>query len=299
MNIVRWNDQWITKRPIFVSGFWDAIKIAPLFEHDCGSEDWSIENFPHVFDGFLPKMPFNCLRLSAFNTLLPPKSNDMGMEKFIERFGKDGAMKPFHFGINVVAMRMDDAIMMVSRITFIKFFGITRRDYGEVICISKAYAYKKWITGSFFDLNGNQIHTVPDESIKLFEQFRDWGFEVVQKFCIDYMNPHFHPIEVSPKAMGRSVEWRRQRSHFILVHKTHSANRAGASGIINHNGADSVARMAHARRAHFRILRSERFKAKRGQQIFIKSCWVGPKEWEDASGQTYKLVDKKIPQITD
>jgi hypothetical protein len=43
-------------------------------------------------------------------------------------------------------------------------------------------------------------------------------------------------------------------------------------------GGDHIERSPHRRRAHWRKLNSDRFRLKRGQKVYVKECWVGPKE---------------------
>ena len=60
-------------------------------------------------------------------------------------------------------------------------------------------------------------------------------------------------------------------------------------GISNNKG---LGRKSHPRRAHLRVLRSEKFKHKRGQTIKIPAIWVGPKETM-INNRIYRvLVDK-------
>lgn len=44
----------------------------------------------------------------------------------------------------------------------------------------------------------------------------------------------------------------------------------------------------HRRRAHSKLLKSEKFTWKRGQRIFVKACWVGPEQAE-YGGERYKV----------
>lgn len=110
--------------------------------------------------------------------------------------------------------------------------------------------------------------------------------------CFDFQNPHFHLCRKSPQIpKGHSVVWQKSREHFVLIHKNHSANRAENIGKKLITDGPTIDRCAHSRRAHIRMLRSPKFKNKQGQKIWIKSIWVGPKEWTDRSGQIYKIVD--------
>lgn len=45
----------------------------------------------------------------------------------------------------------------------------------------------------------------------------------------------------------------------------------------------------HRRRGHYKTLRSERFKHKRGERVWVRPAWVGPREWV-LGGTTYRVV---------
>lgn len=116
----------------------------------------------------------------------------------------------------------------------------------------------------------------------------------ILKLVRDFQNPHFHLCRITPPIpMGKTILWQKQREHYVLLHKNHPANKPDSHGKII-NSEPQVLRIAHSRRAHFRILRSPKFKNKVGQKIWIKSAWIGPKEWTDRSGQIYKIVEPNI-----
>lgn len=111
--------------------------------------------------------------------------------------------------------------------------------------------------------------------------------------AIDFQNPHLHFTKVSPSnPSGKSIHWVKAREHYVLIHKSHPANKAEAKTnrrmVID---GDTIDRAAHSRRAHYRMLRSPRFRHKIGQRVWVRSAWCGPKEWTDRSGQIYRIVD--------
>lgn len=91
---------------------------------------------------------------------------------------------------------------------------------------------------------------------------------------------------VRPNKQGKSVEWARSRTHYVILHRAHPAN---TPELINghmpsvEDSKKHIVRQAHSRRAHFRLLRSSKFRHKAGQRIPIKSTWVGPKEWKQGT----------------
>lgn len=100
---------------------------------------------------------------------------------------------------------------------------------------------------------------------------------------------------VHPDKQGKSVEWIKARTHYVLIHKAHPANQKEIqAGAKVKEDEKSIKRQAHSRRAHVRILRSPRFKNKVGQTIRVKACWVGPDEWKQF-GSIYRMA-KNIPE---
>ena len=94
---------------------------------------------------------------------------------------------------------------------------------------------------------------------------------------------------VHPDKQGKSVEWIKARTHYVLIHKAHPANQKDIqAGAKVKEDDKSMKRQAHSRRAHIRILRSHRFKNKVGQTIRVKACWVGPDTWKQF-GSIYKI----------
>lgn len=114
-------------------------------------------------------------------------------------------------------------------------------------------------------------------------------FTSITWFLREYHSPANFSAKVVPKGCRhRSVEWLKARTHYVLVHKTHPANKKGASGKFEPDG-EYVKRQAHTRRAHDRILRHPRYKANIGKVIRIKACWCGPAEWQQARS-IYKII---------
>jgi hypothetical protein len=108
-----------------------------------------------------------------------------------------------------------------------------------------------------------------------------------------YASGLFQPITSAPpreKQISKSSEWIKARTFYTVVHRRHAANsksvQQGATVADN-----SCLKTAHSRRAHFRILRSEKWGASIGKRIMVRACWVGPKEWIDSeSKQVYTVV---------
>jgi len=114
------------------------------------------------------------------------------------------------------------------------------------------------------------------------------------KLCYHYLAPHNFSAVVIPSTQGKSVEWRQAREHYVIVHRHHSANNAAHSegAVVTSEKAREAHRIAHSRRAHTRLLRSEKWKNSRGRRVFVKATWCGPKEWRDTAGQTYRLAPR-------
>jgi len=166
-----------------------------------------------------------------------------------------------------------------------------------------------WIVESMdpFEPRGNRDNdTVVRERISLYngknrydiDREEGWGLicmasSLVLNICNDFNNPSLYLCSRRPYLPnGKSVVWQKAREHYVFIHKTHAANRRENLGTKTIHDGPFVDRASHSRRAHFRLLSSPRYKAKRGQRIWVQSAWVGPKEWSDHSGQIYKIVDR-------
>jgi hypothetical protein len=171
---------------------------------------------------------------------------------------------------------------------------------GKDVFMETRSVAKIYIRGQLFgmfdstgELSKNKL---PKEFFRVFdrhEEFRRMISYAETLSCVFLSSSH-HPALVSPDPRGRSVEWLAPRSHIVLIHRSCGINNAkfatGSKTETTAKYSQSIKKISHARRAHFRILRSPRFIRKIGAKIFVKSTWVGPKEWEDATGQVYKII---------
>lgn len=122
-------------------------------------------------------------------------------------------------------------------------------------------------------------------------------FSYFRAFIDDYMAPSNHIVAVRPDKQGKSVEWIRSREHYTIIHRTHAANNktVKSGSVVENNEEKHLTRLAHSRRAHYRILKHPKFKRDPNgieKRIMVKNTWVGPKEWRDNSGQIYKIVER-------
>lgn len=118
-----------------------------------------------------------------------------------------------------------------------------------------------------------------------------WSLNAVAVMCYDYLSPSNFVAKVTPAKPGKSVEWIMAREHYTIIHRHHPANSAKmVSGESVRDDDRHIQRIAHSRRAHTRVLRSERWGAKKGSVIPVRASWVGPAEWRDRAGQTYRIV---------
>jgi hypothetical protein len=141
-----------------------------------------------------------------------------------------------------------------------------------------------------FYVDGEPVEPKVFSSQRDLDQYDQAARSALFAFLTNLMNPHMHKASVRPNKKGKSVEWTRQRTHFVFIHKSHKANSASFVGKADLE-SDHILRMAHSRRAHYRILRHPKYKHKVGLKIRVKSCWVGPKEWQGNSGQIYRIVE--------
>jgi hypothetical protein len=126
-------------------------------------------------------------------------------------------------------------------------------------------------------------HTEPEETCGNI-------LESLSYFCDIVSSPGNFLVKVKPSknaCQGRSVQWVESKSHFVILGREHG-KMLNNSKKFESNGA--VTRAMHNRRAHKRLLQAERFKNKRGQSVWVKSSWVGPKEWQGTDKKIYKVV---------
>ena len=117
--------------------------------------------------------------------------------------------------------------------------------------------------------------------------------ENINKLCefINIVNcPRHHVCKVTRgSTAGRSVEWVERKSHYIVLGPEHAKQvREG----FTYGGFDGkITRSMHNRRAHMRTLTHARYTRKKGLKIWVNAAWVGPKEWKDKIGNSYKIVE--------
>lgn len=90
------------------------------------------------------------------------------------------------------------------------------------------------------------------------------------------------------RSRGRSVEWVERKSHYIVLDNSHAESIRG--GRKDFDG--KITRAMHRRRGHTRLLRSDRFKNKKGSRIWVRSSWVGPEKWRGSDGSIYIIRNK-------
>lgn len=114
-------------------------------------------------------------------------------------------------------------------------------------------------------------------------------------FCSIVNSPGNFLVKVSPSnnaKKGRSVQWIESKSHYIILGREHGKMMMN-NGTRDFNG--TITRAMHNRRAHKRLLTSDRFRNKRGQSVWVKSSWVGPKEWEGTDKKVYRVMNFTPP----
>lgn len=138
---------------------------------------------------------------------------------------------------------------------------------------------------------------VSDRMVDDDGKINQWAKEAMQSmvswlclFLCDLDMPGNVVLKVTPESKGRTVEWRMAREHYLIINKKQASlcrdRKSGPS-------PQQIVRAAHARIAHFRVLRSEKFKHKRGQRIRVREAWIGPEEWQGLDKKTYKVIIRK------
>lgn len=107
-------------------------------------------------------------------------------------------------------------------------------------------------------------------------------------FLFDIMSNVSTVIKVTDNQPGRSVQWRLNREHYLVLNhhqaQTMQKNRRGVTD-------KDIVRGAHWRRAHLRRLNSDKFKNKKGLLVPVRKAWVGPIEWKGHDGKIYKVSE--------
>lgn len=111
---------------------------------------------------------------------------------------------------------------------------------------------------------------------------------VVTRLCFDVMSKTSAVVRVMPKPRpDKGVEWHLSRTHYCIITKKQAMKIRDAKGAIDHH---TIKRAAGWRRAHWRLLRSEKFTHKRGQKVPVIECWVGPDTWFGLDNKIYKVM---------
>lgn len=133
-------------------------------------------------------------------------------------------------------------------------------------------------------LNGEDGKIRPEVSVAMKSR-TSW----LCMFLCDLDMPGNVTLKVSPPSDGRSVEWRVAREHYLILNKGHAAQcRDSKKGPTD----SQLVRGAHSRIAHFRRLKSEKFRHKRGQKVRVKQAWIGPEEWIGMDKKIYRVQIK-------
>lgn len=133
---------------------------------------------------------------------------------------------------------------------------------------------------------------VPSDSI-LAKGVTACSLVILLEIALQFMAPFNFVVRVTPDKASKSVAWCMAREHYVTLHRRHAANSARVAHGAVVAEYRNVERQAHSRRAHFRILKSLRYKRKVGTRLFIRSTWVGPQEWRDTAGQIYRIATLK------
>jgi hypothetical protein len=179
-----------------------------------------------------------------------------------------------------------------------KIFALTlpmderRGDYAVNIGSQSPFEMRWWADGAWRDIDTSRVRIA-----KHLSDLKHTLVTALTAFAFDAMLPTNHRVEVTPDKKGKSVEWTRARTHYTLITHGHPANRPHREGAtIAADREGELTRMAHNRRGHFRTLTAARFTYARGKRVFVRSTWVGPKEWREAgSRQIYRILEPVDP----
>lgn len=252
---------------------------SPLVKwEDLTTEQFAVADAPPGvrWPGGLPRLPFDVFRVGGLYT-----------------YG-DGCQMRFRAWVAGIGEGEPQMIVVCQQIDAVRVPGEhwqNMEDWFAVIGIAAASAETKRAHWSY-----EQVGVMTPLAREWLEDGTGMGWVLVGEWLfrlsLDFQNPSLHLCRVLPRgSQGRSVEWVRAREHVVLVHKGHPANRrdVGPGAVVG----EGLQRVAHCRRAHYRMLRSPRFVRKRGSAVWVRSTWVGPTEWRDHSGQIYQICPQR------
>lgn len=246
---------------------------------------------------FLTRMPSGVLTSPIFMWEVP---DDDGIKAFI--FAKDEIMSKVRAEDNLLPFKML-RVYIYSHESSLKLWvyhndGILRGAFQRVEQKGDEEAVFSFQTGK---VKGEQMavsfraggrYVEPSQFDAGLKDFILWAFYRLLGFIYEVSLPSNFVASVTPDKKGKSVEWVKARTHYVILHKAHPANSKDvSSGSTVTRSDESIKRQAHTRRAHARILRSPRFRNKVGLTIYVKATWVGPSEWKE-SGSIYRMVSR-------
>lgn len=321
MNVVRFNDPFVealaTKPVTLERDLMESWQTAPLFDVQL-PESVAVESADAVMLSWvddksqdqLPEVirepwPFPCLRASL--TLKPDNHESrhpiwmteikaMSGVHLIAGQTDDGAVVLFH-AMNSKGLGRDEPMFLfhLSPDGSMSFDAVYVRRYGWL-------PPNRW----YLIMNAGGEPVSIDHFRKMTGRVIASVLIVFAAFLASAMSPQNHMVTVTPNQPHRSIQWLQARTHYTLITHGHPANRPTIQHgeRVQSDEQGELTRMAHNRRAHYRTLRSERFRYARGKRIFVRATWVGPKEWKDAGGkQIYHILepvtaDKETLEVT-
>jgi hypothetical protein len=240
--------------PVFVWSIGDRTKFTE-------QEKSFVNEFIATGDSLVPNIsPYNCFRISM----------EVG---FIQWFFSPDKDKWFMLGVDYRnSVGSNPELWTMNIYPSMAGAQCEYRVFADGRCVSEK-------------LNGPDGKVRPDVS-KMMHSYVSW----LCLFLCDLDMPGNVVLKVSPPSQGKTVEWRLAREHYLIINKKQaSLCRDRKSGPSN----SQIIRSAHARIAHFRVLKSPVFKHKHGQKIRVKEAWVGPDEWIGLDKKIYKVMHRK------
>ena len=257
----------------------DIIAKSPIIDWaEVSTQDFDVKQSPDAaFPNGCPRTPFQAFRVNGLYT--DTVGNTLKFKAWVNQIPHEKLP-----ALNVMIQCLE--------VNGIKVATDSPLNRALLVCtsmFSEGILGKWWAEVAVYSMDTGRVFVpdIPKDSIWLL------AVEWVQKLCIDFQNPHLHLVKKSqPNPGGKSVEWQKTREHYVLIHKSHPANKKEPSTRRLVIDGDTINRSAHSRRAHYRMLSSPVFRHKMGQRVWVRSSWCGPKEWTDRSGQIYRIVDR-------
>ena len=238
---------------------------------------------------------------------------DMGREGLT-----DSSAHEFHLPFQEMIVVDPDSIIIVKDIEndsmgikakrfFVDYLRITpdSLDHNAMHCITSGYCIDAYIdieSSRFIAKEIDESYNWISDGKNVMQFDSDNNIEHMKEIMTDYVqniltameeiallnSQSNFVLEVSPKKIREPKRDKIPRSHERKQYTLLSPSAIRETMRIDGKAEEGIKISGHERRGHYRTLRSEVFKHRKGDRIWINPVWVGPNE-SVIGGKTYKV----------